>query len=183
MIDKLEICHRIAAAHLRVQADAYRNEVRLRLKAAPGPKASQEERNMKSWEVMWEVFEPAVLRWEGRMGQESPVKGLPGRTNKEILDPHYTERDPGKQLRDGLLWAALEFDRVIQDTDEGPEAHLEDASLPPPNAFAVNILRIYALSPTEKRRELIGRALSFATKDHDTPMVGSECGGFLDTLK
>ena len=140
---------------------------------------------MESWAEMWRVFEPAVLKFEQAKSQDyQQLAGLPDRTTDEILDPDYHERDRGKQLRDGLLWVALEFDRIIEDTDSGPVAHLEDASIPPPNAFAIATLRTYALSSIEKRRELIARALAFADKTHEDAGAGGEDGGaFLHELE
>ena len=116
------------------------------------------------------------------------LQGLPANTDS-ILDPDYSEADPGKQLRDGLLWVAFEFLRVISDTDAGPVADISAASKPPPNAFALLILSSYALSGADKRRELITRALAFATKSHSdsAPAAANvssteQAGGFLHEI-
>ena len=197
-MNKKELSHRLGATRIRHQADAYRDEVRKRLIREGPTNRNREAANNASWEQMWEVFEPSVKYHEQQQQKMRELKeakedrediappqlqGMPERTTNDILDPEYAEKDPGKQLRDGLLWAALEFDRVIEDTDKGPVAHLNDASTPPPNAFAIGTLRTYALSPTEKRRDLIGRALGFATKAHDTPIQEPTSeGGFLHEI-
>ena len=195
-MDQLGTAHRLSSAGLRRQADAYRDQVRRRIaKEQGGSKRNREAVLNAAYEEMWEVFKPAVEKYEEdkqakqdkqneQPENETPqLQGMPDRTTDDILDPKYAEKDPGKQLRDGLLWAALEFDRVIEDTDNGPVAHLNDASSPPPNAFAVGTLRTYALSPTEKRRDLIGRALAFAAKTHDQPIPDStDEGAFLHEL-
>jgi len=187
-MDKLGISNRLLAAKLKFQADAYRDEVRRRLaKEQGGMKRDKQAVNDASWDEMWDVFKPAVENYEKTKKQKkeptTQVAGLPDRSTNDILDPEYSEKDPGKQLRDGLIWVALEFDRVVEDTKNGPAVHLEDASTPPPNAFAINILRTYALSTTEKRRDLIGRALAFAAKSHDPvePDENSE-GAFLHEI-
>ena len=102
--------------------------------------------------------------------------------------PEYTEKDHGRQLRDGILWTVFEWMRVIKDTPEGPVANIKAASKPPPNAFALFTLSTYALSDIDKRRELITRALAFATKSHDNvdqkdENQDNQPGGFLDAIK
>jgi len=190
-LNRMNLKNRLRGAGILGPADVYREEVRQRLAKEAGTSKGPGSRdrdavNMASWEEMWRVFGPAVEKFEKAKSQDyQQLAGLPDRTTNEILDPEYHERDRGKQLRDGLLWVALEFDRIIEDTaDSGPVAHLEDASVPPPNAFAIATLRTYALSSIEKRRELIARALAFADKTHEDTGGGGEDGGaFLHTLE
>ena len=150
---------------------------------------------------MWDVFRPIVERYEAdkaavKAAQNETVEppapqliGLP-KLSDDLLDPDYTETDPGRQLRDGLLWTVFEWQRVISDAPEGPVADIKAASKPPPNAFALFTLSTYALSGTDKRRELITRALAFATKSHDNVDPKDENqdeivqpGGFLDAIE
>ena len=214
-INRMQLKGRLRRAGILDQADVYREEVRKRLIAENEKRGGHNvEANFLSWEKMWEVFGPAVERFEEEQAaakkqakqqaedearqkeeekqtqkekQESPpqLAGLPDTTTDEILDPAYTEADRGKQLRDALLWVAFEFDRVIKDTtDDGPVATLTAASSPPPNAFAVGMLRTYALSGLDKRRELFGRALNFATKTHDEARPeDDDSGSFLHELE
>ena len=188
--EKLEITHRIDYAKLKWQFDAYFGEVKRRL--LKENKARGDDRAQfvdQAWEESWRVFQPAVEKSEkDRKKQDTQqtapatIPGMPDRTTDDILDPEYAEPNRAKQLRDGLLWAAMEFDRVIEDTNDGPVAHLEDASIPPPNAFAIGIMRTYALSPVDKRHTLITRALAFASKDTDQPEDNPEDDAFLHEL-
>jgi len=213
-INRMKLKGRLRRAGILDQADVYRDEVRKRIAAEEGGSGRDREAvNLASWEKMWQVFGPAVKRFEqeqaaakeqakqqaadeARRKEEEKqaqkekqellpqLAGLPDTTTDEILDPDYKETDRGKQLRDGLLWVAFEFDRVITDTDDGPVATLTAASSPPPNAFAVGMLRTYALSGLDKRRELFGRALNFATKTHDEARPeDDDSGSFLHELE
>ena len=135
---------------------------------------------------MWELYKPTVekieldreeqKRQKAMDPQEPPapqLSGLPQDTDS-LLNDQYFESDPGKQLRDGLLWTAFEWMRVIRDTDDGPVADISAASSPPPNAFSLFVMSTYALSPVEKRRDLISRAMAFATRSHDIPPPGRD---------
>ena len=181
-MDRLGFINRLASVGLREPAEAYKEVIRRRER---GKGADRETAKDVAWEEMREVYLPVLERKEREREEHErklneaiegkftvdPVlrlNGLPVDTDR-LLDPEYKETDPGKQLRDGLLWAAFEWMKVIKDTKNGPVANIPKASIPPPNAFALFILSTYALSPVEKRRELITRALAFANRSHDTP--------------
>ena len=190
-MDSLTLIHRATCVHLRPQVDAYAGEVRRRLRKQ-GTNKTRQEIAQEAWDQAWEVFKPAIeyheqikedIKTMKPIDQVPQLQGMPDRTTDDILDPNYKETNPGKKLRDGLLWTVLEFDRVVQDTDEGPVVHLEDASAPPPNAFATGFLRTYALSPVDKRRELFGRALTLAEKSHDVAEDEDGEDSFLDELE
>ena len=210
-INKLEITNRLERQGLRAAADAYREEVRLRLMAEANAGAGVVKKDRaaavaQSWVEMWAKFEPIVAKAEAKaeaekakakaqaeaQSQPEPpapqLAGLPP-FSEALLDLDYTERDPGRQLRDSLLWAAMEWQRVISDTDSGPVANLEAASTPPPTPFALFVLATYALGNLDKRRELITRALAFAVKSHDEIIGDADAdtdeqpGGFLDSIK
>ena len=217
-INKLEITNRLERQGLRAAADAYREEVRLRLMAEANAGAGVVKKDRaaavaQSWVEMWENFGPIIARAEAKaelakakaeaekakakaqaeaQSQPEPpapqLAGLPP-FSEALLDLDYTERDPGRQLRDSLLWAAMEWQRVISDTDSGPVANLEAASTPPPTPFALFVLATYALGNLDKRRELITRALAFAVKSHDEIIGDADAdtdeqpGGFLDSIK
>jgi hypothetical protein len=180
-------CHRLDKAGLRNAAETLRGEIRQRLIASG---KTRKEAGAAADDEMWGTFRPLVEQFEAggkpEAAETAPqLPGIPSDINS-ILDPHYSEADPGRQLRDGLLWAALQFERIVEDTEDGPIAHL-DAGPPPPNGFGILILRLYALSGIDKRRELVGRALQFATKSHDTdssdqPQGDEEKGGFLEEI-
>ena len=211
-MNKIEISNRLRSCGLHRAAEAYREEVRVRLATAAGPSRDRAAVTFSAWEDMWGVFRPPVEKWEKKQQLlakevEAKVKaaakaeaeeakpitdeplapqlaGLPP-FSEEQLDPNYEERDPGRQLRDSLLWAAMEWARIIRDTDDGPVVDLAAASTPPPTPFALFVLASYALSDVEKRRELIAKALAFAVKVHDPPSDGGaveQSGGFLDAI-
>jgi hypothetical protein len=127
--DKQRIMDLLRKAGLWEEADQYRERVRQRLRDAG--KAKQEA-VAGAWEEMWDMYRPAVEQYEKRQQDAATAQlaGMPKRTTDDILDPNYTELDRGKQIRDGVLWAAMEFDRVIEETESGPVAHLEDARRP-----------------------------------------------------
>ena len=201
-MNKAGMANRLQNCKLRGAAEAYREEVRIRIaREQGGSKRDRDTVSLAAWQEMWDVFRPIVERYEAdkaavKAAQNETVEppapqliGLPKFSN-DLLDPDYTETDPGKQLRDGLLWPIFEWMRVISDTPEGPVADIKAASKPPPNAVALFTLSTYALSGTDKRRELITRALAFATKSHDNVEPKDENqdeivqpGGFLDEIK
>lgn len=196
--NRSEICRRLSKCGLRKIADAYREEVRIRLaREAGGQKRDRVAVTVAAWEDMWNQFRPAVEKRERELIAEAPnsepvapqLAGLPP-ISDDLLDPDYSERDPGRQLRDSLLWAAMEWMRIIRDTDDGPVVDLAAASTPPPTPFALFVLSAYALGNVDKRRELISRALAFATKSHESepepPAAGDDSpppGGFLDDIE
>lgn len=200
-MNKVGMANRLQNCKLRGAAEAYREEVRIRIARDQGGKRDRDTASLAAWQEMWDVFRPIVERYEAdkatvKAAQNETVEppapqliGLP-KLSDDLLDPDYTETDPGKQLRDGLLWPIFEWMRVIRDTPEGPVADIKAASKPPPNTFALFTLSTYALSGTDKRRELITRGLAFATKSHDTVEPKDENqdeivqpGGFLDEIK
>ena len=186
-MDKAGIANRLSKAGLRNAAEAYREEVRQRIARVQGGKdRDRDEVSLAAWGEMWELFKPIVERAEEQgkeTGEPEELTGIPADIDS-LLDPEYSEPDPGKQLRDGWLWAVMEWMRVIRSTDSGPVASIESASRPPPNAFALLILDSYALAGADKRRELVGRALAFATKAHDAPPEGDSSAqdGFLEEV-
>ena len=196
------VYNKLAKFGLRNAAETYKEEVRLRHRAAGDDRATARE---AAEAAMWELFRPLVEAREEEIAQrraekaaakaaeeipaEPPaqLQGLPANTDS-LLDPDYAEPDAGRQLRDGLLWVAFEWMRVVRDTDSGPVADIAAASKPPPNAFALLTLSTYALSDLDKRRELITRALAFADKRPDSGAPageeerGEQAGGFLHEI-
>jgi hypothetical protein len=149
---------------LRDPGEAYREEVRVRIKRVD-PKKSRPAAMEEAEYAMQQLFEPALKKIEAMIDQgERALTGLPDDLS-DALDPEYSKVDQGEQLRDGLIWAALEWARIITDSEDGPIANLENASCPPPNAFAIFILEEYATGSKEKRKELINKAIGLATKD------------------
>jgi hypothetical protein len=160
-VNRGTIAERLARTHLRTPAEALREVVRLRERAAGRTKAEASE---TAWAEMWAAFEPSVNALES----SDPDRRLPGIPENihDALDPNYSEQNPGRQLRDGLLWAAMQFPLVVLDTADGPTVNLLQADVKPPNAFAVFVLVTYASAPSQQRRDLIARALAFAEKAH-----------------
>ncbi len=195
---------RLSAAGCRHAFDAHKEAIRRKLKAEG---LGKQEANDQAWDTSWKVYQPIVEEIEAKKARakadaaaardaakqaEAPppvpqqLQGFP-EDIRAALDPNYQEKDKGKQLRDGYTWAAMEFVLVIRDTDTGPVADFSQASTPPPNPFALFTVATYALSPIDKRRDLISRALGFATKGYeDTPPPKAEEdgneGGFLDSV-
>lgn len=199
--------NRLAKAGLREAAESLKDEVRQRRKAAGDNQATARQ---AADDAMSEAFKPILERWEKQQAaatqtlkdtkakaieaaspqQPEPpapqLAGLPVNTNAlaDLLSTNYSEADPGKQLRDGLLWTVFEWMRVVKDTEAGPVVDIAAASTPPPNAFALFILATYALGSIDKRKELVTRALAFATKSHDPEDTnqGDDEEGFLDKI-
>jgi hypothetical protein len=186
-VDKLTIANRLNTTGLRQAADTYREEVRTRLvKENGGAKRNREAVNDASWEEMWEVFRPAVERWEKEKRDSEPPQLLGCSDDlEEFLDPNYSESDPGKWLRDGLIWTAAEIRRVVRDSPDGTTVDLARAKTPPPTAWAVFCLESFARKSPDKRSDLIARVLTFATRSHDAPdetTSDEHDGGFLDSV-
>jgi len=190
-MDIAGICNRAQKLGLRTLSDSYKDALK-QINLLNG--MTRKQASPAAWKEMYNLWEPVIRELEKKMEElkniviEPPtapqLKGLPEDLDS-VLDENYIEIDQGKQLRDGLLWAAMEFGRVIRDDDDGPVARIDSASVAPPNAFALFTLSTYALSPIDKRRDLIARALSFATKASDPvpePNSGVS-GGFLDSIE
>jgi len=137
---------------------------------------------------MWDTFRPVVEQWESTQagGEVDSLGSLPEDVD-QFLDPDYHETDPGRWLRDGLLWTAAEIRRVVVDSDEGTRVDLARARTRPPTAWAVFCLESFARKPASARGELIARVIPFATKGHDPPVTApgnadEGAGGFLGSI-
>ena len=181
-MNKLGITNRLAQLGLRKVAEAYREEVRPRLKVKS---KTRDEASLAAWTEMWKLFEPVCEMWEkereGRPDGETPLLGCADDLD-QFLDPTYSETDPGKWLRDGLLWTAAEIRRVVRDSAEGTSVDLARAKIPPPTPWAVFCLEEFARKPPSKRGDLIARVMPFATKQHDPTEPPAPEGGFLDEI-
>ncbi len=187
-MNKAGIANRLSKAGLRNVAEAYREEVRRRIAQAQGGKTRDRDSvSAAAWQEMWDTFRPVVERREEQQAEGANEPDLAGCAADldDLLDPEYTETDPGKWLRDGLIWAAAEIRRVVIDSDEGTTVDLTRAKSPPPTAWAVFCVETFARKKPSQRGELIGKVLPFATRSHDV-LDGEgqhqESGGFLDTL-
>jgi hypothetical protein len=187
-MNRLGAINRLAKLGLRGPAEAYREEVRIRHKAAG---KSRDEALELAWLAMWEEFRPIVERLEANSDgpPEPPLPGSPADDLTAHLDPSYSETDPGKRLRDGLLWTAEEIRRVVVDDPSNPDSpatsiDLSRATTPPPTAWALFVLESYARKPPSARAELIARVMPLASKTHDptTPAPGTSGASFLDQL-
>ena len=179
-MNKAGIANRLSKLGLRPAAEAYKEEVRQRLKAAG---EDRDVANNKAWEAMWDEFRPVVERLERASDGETH---LAGRTDDvdQFLDTNYNETDPGKRLRDGLIWVAEEIRRVVTDSDDGTSVNLARAKTPPPSAWAVFCLEGFAAKPPAKRLELIAKVLPFATRSHDARSgdAAADNNGFLEDV-
>lgn len=180
------IYKRLVKAGLREAVDSYKDEVRRRRKAAGDDRATAGE---TAEDAMREVFGPVLDRWEKQQAGANTEPDLTGCAAPgdldQILDPDYTETDPGKWLRDGLLWTAAEIRRVVIDSDQGTRVDLARARTRPPTAWAVFCLEAFARKKPCQRGELIAKVLPFATRSHDVTGDGGqrqEDGGFLDDI-
>jgi hypothetical protein len=184
-MDKAGIANRLSRAGLRNAAEAYREEVRRRILRGQ-EKRDRDAASEGAWGEMWDLFRPLVEKCEaskagGTEDASAPLLGC--ETDLEqFLDPHYTEQDPGKWLRDGLIWVASEIRRVVVDSEEGTTVVLSRAKTPPPTAWAVFVLESFARKPPEKRGELITRVLPFAQRSHEAPENPEPEDGFLEGL-
>ena len=188
-MNKAAIFARLSKVKIRELAEAYLEQVRLRLAAEITSKVERQrqktEINAKAWEDMWQTFEPAVKRLEKEQkkqanNEEQPaLTGIPDNVDA-LLDPDYSETDPGKWIRDSLLWTAAEISRVVQTSPEGTTLNFNRAKTPPPHAFAVTCMGAFALKPTTA---LITKVLPFATKSHETTEIPPENESFLHELE
>jgi hypothetical protein len=182
-MNRLGIINRIMRLGLRSPAEALREEVRLRHRAAGKDKA---EALTLAWAAMWEEFRPTVERLEGQANGAG--RQLLGTTDDldTLLNPAYHEPDAGRRLRDGLVWAAEEIRRIVSDAPDGETViDLARASVPPPTAWAVFVVEHYAMKAAKDRGELIARVMPLAAKQHDAQPGGAGPvgeGGFLDDL-
>ncbi len=186
-MDRAAAIGRLARLRLRPAADALREEIRHRHRADGKLRDDALER---AWVEMWAHFEPVAEELERQKkaadvpDEPSPLRGMPEDVDA-ILDPGYNEADPGKWLRDGLLWVAAEIRRVLRDDADGPIIDLARARTPPPTAFAVFIAEHYARKAPGDRGELIARVMPLACKQHEPQQQGNTDGaegGFLDTI-
>jgi hypothetical protein len=199
-LDRSAIHHRTTKLGIRPLADALRNEIRAR---HLNTGATRNNAGRAAWDEMWQHVRPVVEHLEARAAKQHaanpdnpPEPALIGSPDDPTphLDPDYSERDPGKRLRDGLLWTAEEIRRVVR--DPGPHGATESvvttttidlarAATPPPSAWAIFLLETYARqSPEDRAKDLIARVLPFATRDHDPiPQNDNDSpGGFLDQV-
>jgi len=183
---------RIARCGFQEAADHYKGEVRTRLRREG---LTRRDASLGADMEVERLFIPLVEQAEkakalAKAGKQEinelppRLPGIPSNIDS-ILDPNYSEPNQGKQLRDGLVWAAMEWMRVIAYNDSGPACFLDLALVPPPNAFALFVLSSYALDG--KHCELIARALAFATKTPDEKPTTdraetAEEPGFLDEI-
>ena len=185
-MNKAEIIRRLARAGVRDAADAFREEVRQRLASEAGGKTRNRQAvTTAAWMGMWDHFRPIVERIEQDKAAERPLIGSPEDPD-EYLDPHYSETDPGRWLRDGLIWVAAEIRRVVIDAEDGTHIDLTRARTPPPTAWAVFCLESFARLRPAKRGELIGRVLPFAERSTTGITYGTTrdaTGGYLDALE
>ena len=166
-MNKAGIANRLSKAGLRNVAEAYREEVRIRLAAAQGGKDRDRDKvSLQAWQEMWDLYRPVVERLEQKdqAGEPDPLTWMLDEDLDQFLDPYYEEADPGKWLRDGLLWTAAEIRRVVADSGEGTTVDLSRAKSKPPTAWAVFCLEAYARKPPSRRGDLIAQVLRFAAK-------------------
>lgn len=182
------VYNRLARCGLRPAAEAYKNEVRLRRKAAGDDRATAVQ---AAEDAMLDLFIPLCKAREEAEAQKKQQQSDPPLTGcvddlDQFLDPEYAESDPGKWLRDGLIWTAAEIRRVVIDSADGTSVDLTRASTPPPTAWAVFCLEAFARRPPSKRGELIPRVMPFATRSHEEEAAGpgdsTEANGFLDSI-
>lgn len=180
--NRAAVINRIDTLGMRPAADALRDEIRKRHQAAGKLKP---ESSTLAWAEMWDHYRPIVEYLESVAS--APLRGTTDDLTP-LLDPDYSERDPGKRLRDGLLWTAEEIRRVVVDAPDGTTTiDLARASTPPPTAWAVFCLESYARKPVANRGELIAKVLPFATRQHDPTQQHTGAdegqGGFLEDVE
>ena len=151
---------------LRDLAESYKEEVRKRLaREQGGSKRDRADVRQQAEDAMWKLYLPAIQEREAAES-ESALVGCSGDL-EQFLDPDYKETDPGKWLRDGLIWTAAEIRRVVIDSDEGTRVDLARAHTKPPTAWAVFCLEAFARKAPANRGDLIAKVMSFATRSHE----------------
>lgn len=159
---------RLVRAGVRDQANAYREEIRKRLQNQG--KTRKEIKQIVDEEV-WVQFKPLVEKHEKQKEKQKEEKadtliGCPQNVD-QLLDPQYNENDPGIWIRDGIVWAAQEIRRVVQDKDGNTTINIENAKKPPPTAWAVFVIEAYARKPPAQRAELITKVMPFANRSYE----------------
>ena len=178
-IDKLELMERLRAAGLWDQAEAYREEVRKRLKSEGKGRAEAVE---QAWSEMAELFLPLTEASQ----QTSALEVVFGGSIDELLDSEYSETDGRRRIRDSMFWVAEEFRRVVEDRPTGTIVDFTKAAVPPPTVFAVQVVEFYAATK-DRRGELINKIVTFADKSaQESRRFGSskepEGESFLDSI-
>jgi hypothetical protein len=174
--------NRLQKCGLRDAADAYKELLRQQMHRhkETGLRVTKRDINEAADEEMWVLYRPIVERLETPV--QHTLRGLPDNLD-DVFDKEYKEADLGKQLRDGWLWAVMQWIRVVRDTEDGPVANLAAATEPPPNSFALTVLATYALADADRRRELLTKALNFAERSHeDHDEEQPDSAGFLDSI-
>ena len=161
-VEKSEVMDRLRRADLWEEAQAFREEVRRRLREEGKGKQEAVE---GSWREMAEHFEPIAQKIE-KARQTSSLVGYEGDVG-EIIDPDYHQPDAGKRLRDAFVWVGDEFRRITTDSPGRTRMDFSRAKTPPPSPLAVQVAEHYAMQPPGKRAELLARLAGFATKTHE----------------
>lgn len=181
-LDKLDIMEKLRSANVWDQAEAYREEVRRRLKSEG--KGRAEAVNL-AWKAMYDLFGPLA-----EASQQTPALEVifGGGSIDDILDSEYTESDSRKRIRDSVLWAAEQFRRVVEDRPTGTVVDFTKAAVPPPTVFAIQVVESYAATK-DRRGELIGKIMTFADKSAQAQEsrrcsgASGESDGFLDSIQ
>ena len=190
---------RINTNGLKKPADALKEEIRLRLRAEQPSRNITEKKtaNVAAEELTWELFRPICDKMEklkAAAAGSSPdelelVTSYQDADIDSLLDPQYSEADPGRWIRDGLIWTAAEFRRVVSDSHNQATINLHHAKNPPPTAWAIFVLESFARRQPAKRADLISRVLTFANRStNDQPTAHpkepqNQDHDFLDTLE
>jgi hypothetical protein len=154
--DKLAIMGKLRAAGVWDQAEAYREEVRRRLKSEGQGRA---EAVNQAWTAMAEKFLPLT-----EAVQQTPsLEVVLGGAIDEILDSEYMETDSRKRIRDSMFWVAEEFRRIVEDRPTGTVVDFRKAAMRPPTVFAIQMVETYAATK-DRRADLIGKIMPFADK-------------------
>lgn len=183
-----EVVRRVRRFGLGRPYVALRDEIRNRLRIA---KIDVQQAKQRADAEAWDVFRPAVERLERAESERqapAPIPGMPP-PGSGAVDPEYSELDRSLQIRDGLLWLALEVGAVVRELPEGTGVELSEASTPPPNQFALSLLEMYCRGSERDRAALIGRAIGFAPRHYRDPepddsddLDDDDEGGFLHEI-
>lgn len=146
-LDKLGTMERLREVGLWRPAEAYREEVRKRLKSEGKGRA---EAVNQAWKATCDLFLPLAEQATATPGFRVVLPDG-AESYDAIVDAGYNETDDARQMRDVYRWIKEELHRVVVDHSTGTIVDFRLAKTPPPTGLACKILETWAAKPREKR--------------------------------
>lgn len=180
-VDKLAVMEKLRAVGVWDAAEAYREEVRKRLKSEGKGRA---EAVNQAWKATCDLFLP--LAEQAKPGFQTILPDG-AKCFDDALDSEYTETDPMRQMRDAYLWLLAEFPRIVSDHGASSVLDLRKASTRPPVGIAISIGQAWAAKPCRARDGLYREIRTWIATNEvsladSKPETFRDEGGFLDEI-